>query len=411
MRIAVIGDLQFRRGEEESIAESLAQVRALAPDYAVAMGDYCVYGEPDRGARWRVCAELLEEMGVRYMPLLGNHDTEFMEGARNELRIGAWYQAAFGRAERDALISADGVHLLCLSLSAQPEEGYLAKNVCMMERAQYDWAARTLDALDGGPVLLFLHAPLAGNGLRQTPMIHAAATDSYVEQNHHPEWARALLRGHPEIVACVSAHFHMGQSYDNAISFARGLWDISCGVITSASRDGSKHSRLLDVTVRGLDVYTIDHQQGGALTLDLHHEGGLLGITQGPERVRGRYTVHPRDCCLIGMDTPVACYQDEGRVYIVTEKGYAWEFDQQEQALYGAISRADGARAVLRAGDHLVFQPRDGLPFAVRRDDPRRLDRLEGLPRNDVPVQDGGRLLPSLSFTARADAAGTWVRW
>ncbi len=412
MKIAVIGDLQFPRGEEGLVAEGLAHLRALKPDLAVAMGDYSVYGAADRGEMWRECAALLDASGMPHMPLLGNHDTEYDPGQRARVTVDQWYRGAFGRTEKDALISAGGVHCLCLSLAVQPEEGYATKNVCLLAPEQYAWADRALPGLGGAPVLLFVHAPTAGNGLRQVPAQHAAATDAYMEQNHAPERMRALLARHPEIVACVSAHFHMGHAYDSAISFSRDLLHISCGVMTSASRDGARHSRVLDVSDGHMDVFTVDHGRGGAVSLDFSYRGDLRDLLRQKERARGRFTVHAESRCLLGDDRPEACFLDDGRVYIATEKGFVWEFDRETQSLRGAIARKAGAVALYRDGDTLHCAPNGGELYAVGHSDPFRFDRLgEALPQTKrLAVPRGTRLL-SIPFVCEADDAGGWVRF
>lgn len=412
MRIAVIGDLQYAKGEEPLILRRLAQLADHRPDLAIAMGDYGRSDTLHTAQGFFDCAALLRDSGMKVMPLLGNHDVEFERGQRAAHEPMRWYREAFDRESADAVYVSDGVRCLCLSMAMQPEAGFVTRHSLTLQPRQYDWAERVLAGDAGLSTLLFVHAPTAGNGLRQTPFVHSAATDAYVEQNHHPERMHALLRAHPCIVGCISAHFHMGHGYQSAISFSKGLCHISCGVLTSASRDGAHHSRLIDVSGDGMEVYTVDHDRGGLLTRDLAYRGPLKDLAQAAASVTGRFTRHPKNRCLIGDDRPTRCFRRAERIYIATRRGYLWEYDEMDQALSGAICRSGGARALYTAEERLYCAPEDGAPFSVAVKDPLRFDRLDGaVPQRKGAEPPRGEALPAVSFTAVEDDAGTWVQW
>lgn len=97
MRMVLIGDLQYQLGEEREILQSFAQLRALAPDLAVSMGDMGAPRELGRERGMSACAQLLKVLRRPVFALLGNHDVEYPPDAPLSGRLSGVLQCALWR--------------------------------------------------------------------------------------------------------------------------------------------------------------------------------------------------------------------------------------------------------------------------------------------------------------------------
>jgi len=83
-----------------------------------------------------------------------------------------------------------------------------------------------------------------------------------------------LVRKHRSIKAWFSGHFHLGQDYEDSITFPAGNNRGACTFVQTAvmrsgtTRDGRQQSRLLKGTKDGFEVLTVNHAKGGEVRLD-----------------------------------------------------------------------------------------------------------------------------------------------
>jgi len=127
----------------------------------------------------------------------------------------------------------------------------------------------TLKGADGGPVVLFTHAPIMGSGLKVVQAVHVKNRCAWLNHSSDPGRFLRLVQSHPNIKLWFSGHFHLSQSYPDSISLVGGTAFVLTGVIGgNSSRDGHRHSRLLNGTARGYELFTVDHD-AGTLRLDL----------------------------------------------------------------------------------------------------------------------------------------------
>jgi len=83
-----------------------------------------------------------------------------------------------------------------------------------------------------------------------------------------------IVRGNPCIKAWFSGHFHLGQDYQDSITFPEGNNRGSCVFAQTAvmaaksSRDKRQQSRLVKGTPNGFTISTVDHADGGKVRLD-----------------------------------------------------------------------------------------------------------------------------------------------
>ena len=130
MRIALIGDLQFREGEQPAIRRAMEEIAAQRPELAVAMGDFGCQGRQGSAAGFHECADFLKMLPCECVPLLGNHDVEYRLDDAMEKDPARWYRDAFGREQLWCAMERGGMLLLFLSVEKQPREGFAKKDGC-----------------------------------------------------------------------------------------------------------------------------------------------------------------------------------------------------------------------------------------------------------------------------------------
>jgi hypothetical protein len=144
--------------------------------------------------------------------------------------------------------------------------------------SQIDWFQRTVEecpADDGWRVFVFSHAPPMGSGLRVLQENHVVNGCCWL--NHSGKNLVRfieIVRSNPCIKAWFSGHFHLGQDYQDSITYPDGNNRGSCVFAQTAvmgkksSRDTRQQSRLLRGTKNGFTISTIDHSKGGKERLD-----------------------------------------------------------------------------------------------------------------------------------------------
>ena len=153
-----------------------------------------------------------------------------------------------------------------------------------IDAEQVKWFEQTLidhPAEDGWRVFVFTHAPPNGSGLRVLQENHVVNGCCWL--NHSGDCAKfiELVREHRCVKAWFSGHFHLGQDYQDSITFPtidpkdgpypnRG----SCVFVqtsvmrSGSSRDTRQQSRLIRGTKEGFDICTVDHRDDGKIRLD-----------------------------------------------------------------------------------------------------------------------------------------------
>ena len=99
MRIAVVGDIQYRKGED--ITEIAQDISALEPDTVIIVGDYGYWDGFGSYEVFREIENAFRQVKCRqFIPLLGNHDVQFEAGEvyMKKGTVAANYQQAFGQA-------------------------------------------------------------------------------------------------------------------------------------------------------------------------------------------------------------------------------------------------------------------------------------------------------------------------
>ena len=408
MKLALIGDLQYRHGDDENeLRRYLAQVDAWGPDFAVSMGDMGAHGETGTLQGFAACADFLRAVRCPQAVLLGNHDVEYRPDDGFARTPEAWYAQCFGRREPWRAMEMDGVFLLCLSVERQPEETFYTQHALYVSDCQFAWARDQLAAHRAWPTVVVSHAPLAGSGLRCVPYVHSAATDAYLDHTFDAMRWKILARNNPQIRLWCSAHFHMGHEYQAAITEREGIVHVSCGVPCACARDGSRETRLLEIGGEAR-VLTLDHLTG-ALREDAVVPMSAVQNGGAEARLSAACEV------LVGEDRTLAVYDCPawGRAYITTEYGKIWEYDRALGDLGGAIRRQTPVRALAVEDDRLFFEDAQGEIHSVSRDDRARFEVRGGYGAQAIRSE---RALPSgcleeVPFTCRVEREGEYIHF
>ena len=170
-----------------------------------------------------------------------------------------------------------------------------------------------------------------------------------------------------------NGHYHMGHKHEKSMVVTDGLAYFVTGCPTSQSRDGQRHTRVLDVDGGQIKVYTYDHD--------------LKRIYEQPDYVRDmsiRGELHEKKSntftagCGRVVENGLKCGKN-GRVYAHTDNNILWEIDIKNQISTGAIHCSktcilDG----FTIDKEYIWKICGERIFGYRYDDQRRFVRWEG---------------------------------
>jgi hypothetical protein len=219
---------------------------------------------------------------------------------------------------------------------------------------QIAWFEKVIEdhpSSEGWKIFIFSHAPPNGSGLRVLQENHVVNGCCWLNHSDEKKCRKfiELVRKHRAIKAWFSGHFHLGQDYQDSITFPtvdpkvgpypnRG----SCVFVQTSvmragtSRDGRQQSRLVRGNKDGFEILTVDHKNDGKLRLDAtitytddNHEVGVYAHEDEGERPEELFRVyqpssgdvnHPPDECHIE-------YNEDGEVIVcdeIKDESKAW---------------------------------------------------------------------------------------
>eukprot|EP00804_Cyclotella_cryptica_P002046 CCRYP_017840-RA/>CCRYP_017840-RA protein AED:0.05 eAED:0.05 QI:185/1/1/1/1/1/4/413/562 len=233
-----------------------------------------------------MAAEYLSSFGVPYEVIGGNHDLEgideFDTDAKNLRRFLKLHNKPTPQFCRQV---AEKTLLVGLSSTVFRDAKYTSHEV-IIDQDQIRWfedlvASKPAD--EGWRIFVFSHAPPNGSGIRIIQENHVVNGCCWL--NHSDEQSCRkfieLVREHRCIKGWFSGHFHLGQDYQDSITFPtidpsegpypnRGscVFAQTSVMRAGSSRDGRQQSRLLRGNKDGFEVCTVDHQKGGKIRVD-----------------------------------------------------------------------------------------------------------------------------------------------
>lgn len=232
-----------------------------------------------------LASEFLSSFTVPYEIVGGNHDLEGIDEFATDqenldmyLRVHAKDGPMFKReiAEKTLLVG--------MGSTVFRDAKYTSHEVTIDDEqvAWFENLVETHPAEEGWKIFVFTHAPPIGSGLRVLQNNHVVNGCCWL--NHSGDNARKfidLVRKHRCIKAWFSGHFHLGQDYQDSITFPSAMDGTdedpnrgSCvfaqtSVMRSGtSRDKRQQSRLIRGNKNGFEICTVNHADGGKIRLD-----------------------------------------------------------------------------------------------------------------------------------------------
>jgi hypothetical protein len=180
---------------------------------------------------------------------------------------------------------ADKTILLGLTSTVFRSAKYTSHEVTI-DREQLQWFEDTVKAHpaeEGWKIFVFTHAPPNGSGLRVLQENHVVNGCCWLNHSNEEECSKfiELVRENRSIKAWFSGHFHLGQDYQDSITFPtidpkdgpypnRGscVFAQTSVMRKGTSRDTRQQSRLIRGNKDGFEICTVDHQKDGNIRVD-----------------------------------------------------------------------------------------------------------------------------------------------
>jgi len=238
-----------------------------------------------------ICHEMAAEFlsgfnGIPYEVVGGNHDLEGIdEFDTDQANLDMFLRVHKKDAPNFMREIADKTLLVGMTSTVFRDAKYTSHEVTV-DQKQIDWfeqVCKDHPSTEGWKIMVFTHAPPNGSGLRVLQENHVVNGCCWLNHSNEAQCRKfiELVREHRCIKAWFSGHFHLGQDYQDSISFPtidpkegpypnRG----SCVFVQTAvmrsgsSRDGRQQSRLIRGNKDGFEICTVDHQKDGAIRLD-----------------------------------------------------------------------------------------------------------------------------------------------
>lgn len=345
---------------------------------------------------FKLARDYLDGFKVPFEVIGGNHDLEGIdEFPTDEANLDAFLKAFDKPAPYFKRLIAKKTLLLGLGSTVFRDAVYTSHEV-YIDDAQVDWFEKTVKecpASEGWRILVFSHAPPMGSGLRVLQENHVVNGCCWL--NHSSKnTARfiQIVRENPSIKAWFSGHFHLGQDYQDSITFPGGNNRGSCVFVQTAvmakksSRDTRQQSRLVRGYKEGFTISTINHSKDGEERLDAtitfdddSHESIVYAHESEDydhEKWFSAYTPKEEDGCYI--DDTVAGLADAGKEGVVcwwrlacgrvlgVHNGMCLEYDPSTLAPLGLVLGKDELLGKQLAVIDSGLNNKDGAAFEAK---------------------------------------------
>jgi len=163
---------------------------------------------------------------------------------------------------------------------------YSTSHEVIIDDEQIRWfedLVKSKPADKGWRIFVFSHAPPNGSGIRIIQENHVVNGCCWLNHSDEKNCRKfiEIVREHRSIKGWFSGHFHLGQDYQDSITFPtidpsegpypnRGscVFAQTSVMRSGTSRDGRQQSRLLRGTQDGFEICTVDHKNDGKVRVD-----------------------------------------------------------------------------------------------------------------------------------------------
>jgi len=302
----------------------------------------------------KLAAEYLGSFGVPYEVIGGNHDLEGLDEFDADQANLEMFLREHGKPTPQFMRQiADKTLLVGMGSTVFRSAKYTSHEVTI-DDDQIRWFEQVLidhPSKDGWRIFVFTHAPPNGSGLRVLQENHVVNGCCWLNHSDEAKCSKFinLVREHRCVKAWFSGHFHLGQDYQDSITFPtidpkdgpypnRG----SCVFVQTSvmrkgtSRDGRQQSRLIRGDENGFEICTVDHQKDGKVRVDAtitytdnNHEIGVYAH-KDEELAGDKYFKVYQPCAGDSLHPPDAGYIPYGKDGIlrvneeVTKETVAW---------------------------------------------------------------------------------------
>merc|ERR1719183_1169594 len=234
----------------------------------------------------KMAAEFLGSFGVPYEVVGGNHDLEGIdEFDTDEANLEMFLREHNKPTPQFSRVIAEKTLLVGLTSTVFRAAKYTSHEVTV-DAEQLRWfeeTVKTHPADEDWKIFVFSHAPPNGRGLRVLQENHVVNGCCWLNHSNDKQCQKFinLVREHRCIKAWFSGHFHLGQDYQDSITFPtidpkdgpypnRGSCVFAQTSVMRAgtSRDGRQQSRLIRGNSEGFEICTVDHAKDGRVRLD-----------------------------------------------------------------------------------------------------------------------------------------------
>jgi len=336
-----------------------------------------------------LAADFLSSFSVPYEVIGGNHDLEGIdEFATDEANLEAFNRIHKKETMQFSRQIAEKTLLVGLGSTVFRTAKYTSHEVTIDDE-QLAWFEQLVSehpSEEGWKIFVFTHAPPIGSGLRVLQENHVVNGCCWLNhsggKNGDPKTTTKfidLVRKHRCIKAWFSGHFHLGQDYQDSITFPtiprelgpypnRGSCVFAQTSVMRAgtSRDTRQQSRLLRGNKDGFEICTVNHATGGTVRLDAtitytdtNHEVGVYAHEHADLQENANFmkvyspskgdecyvsydddgdgvSIDPTDGCQVDEETIAWWHMSDGRVLGVYD-GRLIEYEPSTLAPLGLV--------------------------------------------------------------------------
>ncbi|WP_105613975.1 metallophosphoesterase family protein [Vallitalea okinawensis] len=421
MRIVVLGDFHMDKHDQNTTAQMIEDINSVKPDLVIPLGDFGTNKNIGLVEGLKEAFQHLSHLKSPIRPIIGNHDLHFEMG-NYMIEKGTFAKAfmeTFNLSSTYDVLEFPSYRLFFVCNDKMPEDiECLCVQECYISEEQLSWIEEKLMERPGIPCLFFSHAPIATTGLRDIPEVHIRSTNAYLNQNFNPFKLMELVKNYPEITMWFSAHYHLGHDHQDAYSKRNGTHFFTTGVHSHHTRDGNRHSRVIDILDDAIMVSTLDHVKRGVKEepdwLMNKSITNLIGsqpeiqtrVKQNlklPSSKEATFIAH----CRLGDDRLIEdgmmSFIDD-RYLLLTEKGYLWDSNMEHGCLMGSYHVGKTLDAACATEEYIIKAQSGNLSFAKSRD-PRKYVR-DVKADSFVHVKSPGKISAIHALTVRVFAIG-----